>query len=559
MAQRRSVGGLRWKHLSNWNRSLPLRAFFEHDAKGDLGAPIKQKEQDLAFAPLTSKEIKAKLRELIAVLKEHKKQSATGCTHTSRFGSPSRCHRLGTREKQFPRTWLPPSDGGLTVSGAFVTLATDKAPKLFLLRYLGTFTPQIMVRFVEPLIAKRIGSPPMRKFYFAWVVVVVFVALAICAESNLGRGEDTHTERNESTKWKTWKLPSSAQLGRLNLTISPHQRWICFFRKTLEGEKAGPVLGVEKYVMLDTKTGAETRVKDFFKEGRISGLVSSTGELQFSPSGKYVVVHAGEPIVRSLFGKFCSLFVVNLKSEEVTKLASNTLVLGRWIGESVIIGSRDMKTFKPLKIADFANDKTRELRACGLILACDPMGRFMIILGDPKSLGAPAPIKESPANHLLAVNLQSKIIRDFGLVEAIPEEILISRDGKYLIYKAEIDPFGKGQIRVVSLDDGHDRTAESAAIPIAVSDDGTAVLAEGGFKRAAAAFAKGEADPDSTYAITIWDVAGDVTKVLEQNSIIDVVAVGDRLYYVTVTKQGEARVAFVSLDALLNTGRNPRE
>lgn len=398
--------------------------------------------------------------------------------------------------------------------------------------------------------------------HFTFLMIGAFCVSLVFTGSSVEADHDTQEESLQPNTWTTWGLPSTAQFGRLKLTISPHQRWICFFRKTRQDEKPGLFRGVGNYVMVDTRTGAETRVEDLFKEGRISGLGSSTGELQFSPSGKYVLVHAAEPMWRLWTGKMSSLFLVNLDSKEATKLASDTFVLGRWMGKSVVVASMDRKRLNPVKIVGTENTETKELSACGLVVACNPVGRFMIMLGDPKSLGKPARIKKSTANHLLAVNLESKIIKDFGLFDGIPKEIILSPAGKYLMYKTYETPKpfgGKGKIRVVSVRDDRDRTIETAAVPVAVSDNGTAIIAEGGLEGLLAGLGEGEHRRDLSYVVTRWDVAGDMTTVLEGKSIIELLAVGERLFYVTASKKGTAGVAFASLDALFENGNNPKE
>jgi len=233
--------------------------------------------------------------------------------------------------------------------------------------------------------------------------------------------------------------------------------------------------------------------------------------------------------------------------------------MGRWIGESVVITSMDMERIKPVKIVDIANAKARELRVCGFVHACDPLGRFIIIEGDPKELGKPAKAKESIGkNHLLAVNLEGKVIKDFGLTAgASIENAMLSREGKYLIYKT--GPLGKQQVRVVSVQDNHDRSIKSEAIPVAVSDNGTAIIAEGGSMGALAAVAKGNAPHDLGYVVTSWDVDGNMTQVLERDSIIHVLAVGNRLYYVTATNISEPEVTFVALDALVGKANSSKK
>ena len=231
--------------------------------------------------------------------------------------------------------------------------------------------------------------------------------------------------------WTTWRLPSTAQFGRLNLAISPHQRWICFFRRTARGRTPGLFVGVGEYVMVDTRTGAETRVKEGLLQGRQHiwlGIFNRGASIFAMRAAGFCACRRANMAV--IVRKVSSLFLVNLESKEVRKLASDTLVLGRWIGESVVITSMGKKSLNPVNIVDIANDKTRELTACGLAVACDPAGRFMIMAGDPKSLGKPARVQECAANHLLAVNLQSKIIKDFGLVDEIPEEVMLSPAGR---------------------------------------------------------------------------------------------------------------------------------
>jgi hypothetical protein len=56
------------------NHVAAARVLLEHGAKADLDDLIEQKEQDLAFVPLASKEIKDEFRNLIAVLEEHKRK-----------------------------------------------------------------------------------------------------------------------------------------------------------------------------------------------------------------------------------------------------------------------------------------------------------------------------------------------------------------------------------------------------------------------------------------------------------------------------------------------------
>ena len=396
----------------------------------------------------------------------------------------------------------------------------------------------------------------MSKSDLSSVVISVLVVLVICIGSIKGWGEEKQRKEHQPTKWA---LPSMAQFGRLNLTISPDQRWLCFFRKRLEGEKPGIFLGVGKYVMLDTKTGEETSVEDFFKKGSISGLVSSTGELQFSSSGKHVLVHASPDMNAVMAGEICSLFLVNLESKDVTKLAGDFLVMGRWIGESVVITSMDMERINPVKLVDIANAKAKELRACGFVHACDPLGRFIIMEGDPKKLGKPAKAKESVGkNHLLAVNLEAEVIKDFGLTAgASIENAMLSREGKYLIYNT--GPLSERQVRVVSVQDNHDRSIKSEAIPVAVSDNGIAIIAEGGSMGALAAVAKGNAPRDLGYVVTSWDVDGNMTRVLEKDSIIHVLAIGNRLYYVTATNKREPEVAFVALDALFGKAKSSKQ
>ena len=58
-------------------------------------------------------------------------------------------------------------------------------------------------------------------------------------------------------------------------------------------------------------------------------------------------------------------------------------------------------------------------------------------------------------------------------------------------------PFGgTGKIRVAAIQDDHDTTTETAAVPVAVSNDGTAIMAEGGLESALAALGEGEHPSD---------------------------------------------------------------
>ena len=221
------------------------------------------------------------------------------------------------------------------------------------------------------------------------------------------------------------------------------------------------------------------------------------------------------------------------------------------MGDLVVITSMDMERIKPIKVVDIAKDTANELSVCGLVYACDPLGRFLIIEGDPKQLGKSVNAKEyAGKSHLLAVNLKGKIIKDFGLTDgASMEYATLSRNGKYFIYNKP-GQLGEGQIRVVSVDDKNDRIIKSKAIPVSVSDDGDAIVAEGGLMRAMISIAEGNASRDIGYIVSKWDRAVNMSRILGDKSIIHVLANDNRLYYVTASEKGSAKVSFLPLDAL---------
>ena len=72
----------------------------------------------------------------------------------------------------------------------------------------------------------------------------------------------------------------------------------------------------------------------------------------------------------------------------------------------------------------------------------------------------------------------------------------------------------------------------------------------GGFRIRQFAIAEGNASRDIGYIVSKWDRAGNMSRILEDKSIIHVLANDNRLYYVTASEKGSAKVSFLPLDAL---------
>jgi hypothetical protein len=323
--------------------------------------------------------------------------------------------------------------------------------------------------------------------------------------------------------------------GASNFNVSTDGKYICFFKKLGKNDQPGLFRGVGKYVIYYTQNGVSQKIERLIQDDSIFGLSSSSGDPEFSHSGEYVLIHAMPNIDANNFCGTSLLFIVNLKNRKVSKLTGNYLGPGKWAGNSIAISTNSDEEINNIKIIDPTDNKSRTLDVCGFVIEGDPGGRFILVRANPENLKDSIPWKTGTEKlHLLAINLQGKIIRDFGKEPALIEKAAISLHGKFAMYKAND---GRGPyVRIFSINTQINRFIKKDETPLCITDKGIAATCK--WELTEDDKGNGQKIMKMDFVINGWDTDNHSWRLLSGKPIINAVGVYDLLYYVEVTKNG---------------------
>jgi|GEM_PF-6883300 len=323
-------------------------------------------------------------------------------------------------------------------------------------------------------------------------------------------------------------LPRPART--LDLRVGARGRYVgCFQRPATVLGRAAPRAGPrgDQYVLLDTRTGDANAVASLLPMGAAAGLAALSGEIEFSPSGRFVVVHAvGDPT--SPEGASVA-FLVDLRGPTAAKLAGGMMVQGRWVGHSVAVSVlRGGEGFAPIKLVPAAGGLTRELPVRGLALAGDEQGTAMLLLADPKApAAAVSPAELRRRGRLLLADGDGKVARELGAPDELPQRHAVSPAGKWFALQAG---GAKGRTWLVSPAGGTLTAVAAAGRLIGVDDAGRAVTL--GWPGTASA-------PTGPAWVRAWTADGKSADLLgAEANVLDACVSGGRVYYAVAAAGG---------------------
>lgn len=217
------------------------------------------------------------------------------------------------------------------------------------------------------------------------------------------------------------------------------------------------------------------------------------------------------------------LYVLDIASGKVNKLAQGTFLTVLWFGDKVAVGQADEKRqLQKIRLFDAGKGTSAELPIRGMPAVVDKAGKVLFVAAIAKDPSAPAGIEDIEKATLMKVDGNGKVLAEIIPMAAIGSMPVIDPTSKFIAFESDTfdpkegpGPDAKFAVKVFSIDGKEKYTIEVKARPIAVSDLGKVVTLGSVF------------DPNAE--IRRWDSPTKFTVIAKEACAAAVV--GDEVYF----------------------------
>ena len=194
-----------------------------------------------------------------------------------------------------------------------------------------------------------------------------------------------------------WKLPSGLALLQDSIDVSFDRKWAVVWGDRVLGKDAR-----KSCWLIDLQTAG---IEDLLttSDGKVAAIVRDLVGATFSPDGKHLLIAArgGE-----------TACVLDLSTAETTVVSGLEHSRILWLGNRLLVSSGWRKCSE---IFSITGERQEPLKVRGQILASDPAGTTLVLDCPPA-----------------VVNLEGKVLRDFGGNSCDSELPLLSRSGNWV-------------------------------------------------------------------------------------------------------------------------------
>ncbi|MCE5280410.1 MAG: hypothetical protein ABFD92_19455 [Planctomycetaceae bacterium] len=311
-------------------------------------------------------------------------------------------------------------------------------------------------------------------------------------------------------------------------------------------------------------TGSAYVVQPFFTVSRTTILYAAIDEASGFPSTTWRIVDLRSQRQRSLSNKFpgviyCALspdgdfgvmeeaekglLVLNIGKMQATTIAGES-TSAIWVGNKIMLvfyasGGKAPLGLKvsSLETLDPRGGVREKWKACGLPLVADREGHIVLMSVNPNSLYDPFDVGRSGA-PIMCFNKHGHPIKDLGPFDGVIGIPAISPLGKWIAL-ARLSSKGGNSILLVNVSKRTSVEIESAALPVAVTDDGTIVAME-------------PTSGDRAAPMAIRTIKAKMVRTISPGAYAAGIS-DERLYYVT-GRGTSARLNSVALQAIEKGG-----